>query len=921
MTKKFYIKSFIILFCLHINTRIEAQNLPEYNLQSLSNTHNVKAPDWGPYSKKYAGISHIADSKLGTRFDFSVAAGFFKGKVIVPNAKYISGYHPWNASSDLESYSFREEIEWKDKVYADISFTRYNKHARLMKIELVNNTNELHGLSLNFMASLLFDNMPIKAELPKNRIWTSAIDYKTLTYRNSRPDDNLRTDALLKGESRNNNFTGGSGLGDNFGKDSGDKVIYNIPNTVSLQNAQLIIRYKVAKNESVIFKSIGLYSNEIELKGTGEFAQKVIPIGKLNNGIRTLELIAQSSVPIELDGFCLLEKEEVEDLKFILPLKNPVPSTDIKSAKQGIVLKYKDLQQYCGICWDADVEASVREVKTDDYDNAIKGATDFLYEHNYAVRQDDYTSNVYLRSFNIPAQSKQVFYTLLCQGTKEETLAQMESFLKDEKLADFFASKPTQLNYFETVNPEGKEFLFSQERMKATMLQNIVYPLYAERETIKQFVPGKRWNSLYTWDSGFIGLGMLEIDVQRAIEVLNGYTNPSTAENAYIHHGSLVPVQFFLYQDIWNKTQSKELLGYFYDRLKNYYLFFTGKYGSSTTRKLKSNLLNTFDYFYNSGGWDDYPAQNFARNNKMYNEVAPVISTSMAIRIAKIMQTSADMLGIKKDQDLYKNDIEMFSKALQENSWDEASGYFGYVVHDPKTLLPTGILRDKQGVNHNMGVDGIYPLVAGICTPDQKAKAMEHLFSPKQCWTPLGITVVDQSAPYFSVDGYWNGTVWFPHQYIIWKTMLDLGEGKRASQIAQTALKLYQKEVDSTYNCPELVRMLTKHSFGWHQFSGLSAPVLNWFGAYYRPGSINVGYDGWIVNKSFTLDNTNLKTQLQFSTKEKDAGVLICMKSGKKYTVLVNGKPTPYDETVSGSLFIKVPIQGNKKVNISIKAV
>ncbi len=51
-----------------------AQNLPRYDLNVLNKSFDVSAPAWGPYSKKYAGISHIADPQLGTRFDFSVAS-------------------------------------------------------------------------------------------------------------------------------------------------------------------------------------------------------------------------------------------------------------------------------------------------------------------------------------------------------------------------------------------------------------------------------------------------------------------------------------------------------------------------------------------------------------------------------------------------------------------------------------------------------------------------------------------------------------------------------------------------------------------------------------------------------------------------------------------------------------------------------
>ena len=33
---------------------------------------------------------------------------------------------------------------------------------------------------------------------------------------------------------------------------------------------------------------------------------------------------------------------------------------------------------------------------------------------------------------------------------------------------------------------------------------------------------------------------------------------------------------------------------------------------------------------------------------------------------------------------------------------------------------------------------------------------------------------------YYRPDGYWNGAVWFPYQWFIWKALLDLGHGDLA---------------------------------------------------------------------------------------------------------------------------------------------
>ena len=102
----------------------------------------------------------------------------------------------------------------------------------------------------------------------------------------------------------------------------------------------------------------------------------------------------------------------------------------------------------------------------------------------------------------------------------------------------------------------------------------------------------------FTWDSGFIGLGLAELDLVRAVDCLNAYvTSPGDPHAAFLHHGSPVPVQFYLFQEIWNRTQSREALAYFYPRLQQYHRFLAGRLGSSTTGALGSGLLKTWDYF------------------------------------------------------------------------------------------------------------------------------------------------------------------------------------------------------------------------------------------------------------------------------------------------------------------------------------
>ena len=93
--------------------------------------------------------------------------------------------------------------------------------------------------------------------------------------------------------------------------------------------------------------------------------------------------------------------------------------------------------------------------------------------------------------------------------------------------------------------------------------------LFIRKEYIRHFTPGKNWNSLYTWDLGFIALGMIDVDITKAFECIRAYTTPVGSESAFIHHGTPLPIQMYAYYDLWNNSQSREVLKFLYPRLNN----------------------------------------------------------------------------------------------------------------------------------------------------------------------------------------------------------------------------------------------------------------------------------------------------------------------------------------------------------------
>lgn len=137
--------------------------------------------------------------------------------------------------------------------------------------------------------------------------------------------------------------------------------------------------------------------------------------------------------------------------------------------------------------------------------------------------------------------------------------------------------------------PAGEPFALGGQLMRAVLCTNVVYPVYTRGQYIRHNTPGRWWDSLYTWDSGFIGMGLAQFSARRGFDCLNAYlTPPGDDEAAFIHHGSLVPAQFYLFAELLNRTQSRALAEYCYPRLMQYYAFLPGRREAPPRRTCKA---------------------------------------------------------------------------------------------------------------------------------------------------------------------------------------------------------------------------------------------------------------------------------------------------------------------------------------------
>ncbi len=891
-------------FCLTLLFALFAMPAFSQVKPDADNNHDIRSlRPWGPYTKLYAGISHIPDMQRGMRFDFSVMPGYYRNRQLVPHVLFESSYYPWEISPGMERVTYRYELEWKDRVYVDVTYHMLDDQRTLVEMRCVNNTDLNQNLVLNNMAYIAYpEGEPaVKAEGAEKLRWYNAVHYSVNEPVNKSPQYGLVYDGWSRNEERTSQSLDGSVLAKDLGKDKGHRLVYKVDIPKGQESGTIAFRYKMHKGDKVTYNAKGLVNGQINFEGTEDFAFLEVPYNVPSDGRYTFELVSEGGKGMQLDGFFVGLTDDFGALR-VVPRDIPfVPAIERGKDRLDFILKYADVANYYGVAWNFRM-SEIREIQNGELESFLRRKVhDHVSSTLWGDRQWHYT-NAFLRPIVLAPKSEEVLYTLLSTGTKEQVAADMQAFHASQETFVAQVKKPADSK--NTYLPEAQAYKFGNQLLQAAVLSNIVYPVYTQRQFIRHFTPGKNWNSLYTWDLGFISLGLIDIDKTKAYETVKAYTTPVGSESAFIHHGTPLPIQMFACLDLWNNDLPKDSLAVLYPRLKQFFDYMTGNAPGSSTRMKGSGLLRTWDYFYNSGGWDDYPPQK-ARKTR---DVTPVVTSAYYLRAAKILRLAAKELGVKADIKYYDGIIRSLGDALQKYSWDADAGYFSYVMHDGDGN-PTGIYRYGDGTNFNMGLDGVSPLASGICTPEQTETLAKHIFSSEEMWTNVGISTVDQSAPYYREDGYWNGAVWFPHQWVMWKALLDNGRGEEAFRVAQTALKTWEKECAASYHTFEHFIISSERGAGWHQFSGLSSNLLNWYAAYYKIGKVSAGFEIWIDYDSFNGDFSEYRADLSFddATKPHERTMIVIMNPAHEYAVSFNGRSVPVRSAYPGMLEITLP--------------
>ncbi len=866
-------------------------------------------PAWGPYSKEHMGFSRRLSDATGQRLDCIVVPGIYRGRVFVPSAVWDAGCLVDAATVDLSAVRMLHEMT--DTLSAEVDWLSGPSDTVTAAVRFRNSSSLPVSTCCHILLRLApprlkpgSDEVRLSVEVPEELTdrWSAAADYVDLFFARPRIRDSLVYDGYRRGIEPVQGSVHGVAVASGWGATTGDTMIATL-RCAEPGFRSLGVRYRNASDTDIrirlkLFPSdespgvVDVQTVEVTLPPSDGFqVSAVLLSGRPESACRLDLETVSGAAGLCMDGFFCFD--DVREGIFPDPCSTGLPA-DRPAVSQALTQRDALELTYSGgdrfrLFWDHRYDAMLRTVETRNLDEVMAHLT-----HNHVqlhVRDkryapvpglyEPYYLDLFLRPLAVEAGGE-LSFDFRIDGPAVAACSQTAGHSRDATAPRFFAFGG---------DPPEQGIRHGANRLAAVALSNVVYPVQIRGQYMCHTTPGRWWDSVYTWDAGFSGIGLSVVSPERARESLDTYLGADEdPHRAFLHHGSLVPVQAYLAKELMDLFPGHENRTRDYRRLLRYYDFLVGRGGSSATNPFRSSLRTTFAYFYNSGGWDDYPAQSMVHARGIADRVAPVVTNAHIVRFARLLSGFARLLDDEQLPDTVADDLEEIMRALREHAWDEDAKVFGYVEHD-EAGQAIGVLRASNGENANLGLDGLSPLVTGSLLSHERDALIARLFSPDHMWTGIGISTVDVSASYALNDGYWNGAVWMPHQWFMWKTCLDLGLGSEAWRIARTALELWAREVQESRRCYEHFPLSTGRGAGWHQFGGLSSPVLNWYAAYYQPETVTVGLDTWIRRRSASRGVLSLSLQVDESSESGASTILICPGYGAatESQVILNG--------------------------------
>lgn len=423
-------------------------------------------------------------------------------------------------------------------------------------------------------------------------------------------------------------------------------------------------------------------------------------------------------------------------------------------------------------------------------------------------------------------------------------------------------------------------------RLKDALLFNINYPFKVTDEYSHYFVPAKYFPLPYSWDGGFIALGLSVFAPGLARKEIEYFFADPSLDFPMLYCGSPVPTQFYALWHLYQSTLDASTLSGTYDGLLRMYNFYLGRTPGSVVNAGNDGLLSTYPYCYNLG-IDDHPIQRRAEQiQTTRGGLYSIILLAQILRAARILRNMAFLLGNHSGLQQFTEDIDLLSGIIDLRMWDEKSGLYGWLQRTSEGVGPVRL----DGCDGDRSACTFFPLFAGLLS--HRKRLLGHLMNPARFLTDYGISSVDMSAPSYNPRGYWNGGIWPVMQWYIWRGLLEAGEPATARMVADRIFSTWNRSFEEHHYLGEHFMIAPEAMNGAPNFGGLSAVLIPMHAAYYSKFEVTTPFDVIVTEKVAdpVADVLSLNLRAPFLTTASWTCLVNMGRGERTYRILRNGR-------------------------------
>lgn len=261
---------------------------------------------------------------------------------------------------------------------------------------------------------------------------------------------------------------------------------------------------------------------------------------------------------------------------------------------------------------------------------------------------------------------------------------------------------------------------------------------------------------------------------QREDGYINYRTGPYLNEEI-IHNGeftSSAPWFNYINYEIFKVTGDKKFLHEAYESGKKFYYWYTSRRDSNNNGLASwgghAELESVRDArvaVWDKVGW----ASNFE---------GPDVN-SMLVMEEKSLAAIADMLGYKNESIEWEKKSMMRSVLINKYLWDDSTKFYYNVNKNDQSFSYKS--KDDLMIKE---IIGFLPMWAGISDNEKANELMKSLLNKDEFYRRFGVPTLSAKDDYYNPIGYWNGPIWVPWQYLIFRGLLDYGYKTEAKQLA-----------------------------------------------------------------------------------------------------------------------------------------